>query len=62
MHEKSNAHVGNLHPNKNKNEFISIFANKFYLPNISTTFIGRSKLLDDLWKHTPRSEEPNSNG
>ena len=32
-------------------------------PNISTTFIGRSSPLDDLWRHTPRSAQPkNRNG
>ena len=27
-------------------------------PNISTTFIGRSRPDEDLWRHTPRSAEP----
>ena len=27
-------------------------------PNISTTFIGRSRPDDDLWRHTPRSADP----
>ena len=27
-------------------------------PNISTTFMGRSRPLDDVWRHTPRSAEP----
>lgn len=29
-------------------------------PNISTTFIGRSRPDEDLWRHTPRSAEPAS--
>lgn len=27
-------------------------------PNMSTTFMGRSKPLDDLWRQTPRSAAP----
>lgn len=27
-------------------------------PNMSTTFMGRSRSLDDLWRQTPRSAEP----
>ena len=27
-------------------------------PNMSTTFMGRSRPLDDLWRQTPRSAEP----
>jgi len=27
-------------------------------PNMSTTFMGRSKPLDDLWRQTPKSAEP----
>lgn len=27
-------------------------------PNMSTTFMGRSRPLDDMWRQTPRSAEP----
>lgn len=27
-------------------------------PNMSTTFMGRSRPLDDVWRQTPRSAEP----